>query len=112
MKRFYILILIIGQALALTAWASSPVINEQGTESAHMHLDEHHHGMNTQAHVSDEHEHEHEHGEGCHLHLSVQLNNSGSLTVHVHPSKSIQNSHAATFINRVLTGPPTPPPTA
>jgi hypothetical protein len=108
MKRLCIIILIIGQALALTAWASAPVINQQGTDGAYVHIDKHHHCINPQQHAQGE----HEHGESCHLHLSVQLNNSGILTVYTDNSKSIQNTHIAIFASRVLTGPPTPPPTA
>jgi len=108
MKRLCIITLIIGQALALTAWASVPVISEQGTESAHMQLDDHDHGSTEHQHSSDDHEHD----EGCHLHLSVQLNDSGSLNIASEHSKSIQNSHLSIFHSRALTGPPTPPPTA
>lgn len=108
MKHICIIILIIGQALALTAWASAPVVNEQGTESAHMHLDDHDHGLTEHSHETDD----HEHGEGCHLHLSVQLNHTDNLQVQFIQNKSIQNAHRAKFNSRGLTAPPTPPPTA
>ena len=111
MKNICIYLLIIGQALALTAWASAPVVNEQGTETAHMHLDVHEHKLLLNQVDAHSQEHEHEHDEGCHLHLSAELNNQAS-DVHSSVHKSPQNTYLPLHIGRSLSPPLTPPPTS
>jgi ABC-type Zn2+ transport system substrate-binding protein/surface adhesin len=117
MNRICICILIIGQVLALSAWASVPVLighsfeggSEYSTESPHLHLDQH---VDQHSHVTtdDNHDNDHEHDESCHLHLSVQVFSS---PIHEQQTiiKSIQNAYLGTHLGRQLNGPPTPPPT-
>jgi ABC-type Zn2+ transport system substrate-binding protein/surface adhesin len=116
MKKICTLILIIGQVLALSAWATAPVTIDQHSEygsesrnihsakSVHMHLDKHSHRLPNE-------NHEHEHNENCHLHLSIQFFNTP--THHQQNTfKALQNTHLSYHIGRVLVGPPTPPPNA
>jgi ABC-type Zn2+ transport system substrate-binding protein/surface adhesin len=116
MNKICTLILIIGQVLALSAWATAPVLinhqnkysseskNIHATKSVYMNVDQHDHSS-----VNEDHDHEHD--ESCHLHLSIQI---FSAPTHSHQNiiKAIQNTHLSNHIGRVLIGPPTPPPNA
>jgi ABC-type Zn2+ transport system substrate-binding protein/surface adhesin len=116
MNKICTFILIIGQVLALSAWATAPVLidaqsgfghndkTNHSAESVHMHLDQH-------KHSSADTNQDHEHDESCHLHLSIQCF-STPINTQNNIIKAIQNTYLPHHIGRVLIGPPTPPPSA